>query len=188
MSENLHLSDTQAVFLIGFMGSGKTTWGRKLANKTGGTFIDLDEHISEEIGQSIPEYFKRHGEESFRALESQTLKSLTFTELTIVSTGGGTPCFFDNMSWMNGHGITIYFQLPPKALWDRLTKSNIASRPALQGLTGEALLEHITNKLAERKPYYEKAKHIVNQLTLTMDELLEIVQQRSGNSYGQALS
>lgn len=179
--ENPNTHNSQVVFLVGFMGSGKTTWGRKLANKTGATFIDLDEYIAAEIGLSIPDYFERHGEASFRKLESQTLKSLSFTGFTIVSTGGGTPCFFDNMSWMNKTGTTIYFQLPPKALWDRLMKSNIASRPALQGLSGEQLLEHIANKLAEREPYYKQAAYTVNQLALTIEQLLEIVVHRSVN-------
>ncbi|WP_257656263.1 shikimate kinase [Parapedobacter lycopersici] len=167
-------TNNRTIFLIGFMGSGKTTWGRKLAQKTGWPFIDLDEQITQLIGQSIPEYFEHYGEDAFRELESRTLKGLAFTQPTVVSTGGGTPCFFDNMAWMNDNGTTVYLQLPPKVLWDRLTKSNITSRPALQGLSGEQLLEHIQAKLAEREPHYRKAAHVMNQLSLTVDDLIKL--------------
>ena len=158
------------------MGSGKTTLGRKLARKTGWTFIDLDEHITNTIGQSIPAYFSQHGETAFRQLERDTLQHLTFSDSTIISTGGGTPCFFDNMEWMNNHGKTVYLQLSPKTLWDRLVKSNISTRPALQGLSGEQLLAHIQERLTQREPYYLKATHTVDQLSLTVDQLITLVQ------------
>ena len=170
------MNKIKPVFLIGFMGSGKTTWGRKLATKTGRTFIDLDEVIVHEIGMPIAEYFAQHGEDAFRQVESQALKTLPLTEeAAIVSTGGGTPCFFDNMAWMNRTGTTIYFRLPPKALWDRLMQTDIASRPALKGLSGPELLADITSRLAERSPYYEQAEHTVNQLSLQLDELARLV-------------
>lgn len=162
------------IFLVGFMGSGKTTWGRKLAQKTGWAFIDLDEHIASSVGQSIPDYFAQHGEAAFRELERSTLRNLTFTNPTVVSTGGGTPCFFDNMAWMNDQGITVYLRLPAKALWSRLIKSNITSRPALHGLSGEELLQYIQAKLTEREPHYHKATHVVDQLSLTIDELAKL--------------
>jgi len=169
------MNEIKPVFLIGFMGSGKTTWGRKLATKTGRTFIDLDEVIVNEIGMPIAEYFVQHGEAAFRQIESHTLKNLSLTEPTVVSTGGGTPCYFDNMVWMNQTGTTVYFRLPPKALWDRLTQTDIASRPALKGLSGPALLADITAKLADRSPYYEQATHTVNQLSLQLDELADLI-------------
>ncbi len=163
------------VFLVGFMGSGKTTWGRKLANKTGRAFVDLDEVIVREIGMPIAEYFTQYGEAAFRQVESQTLKNLPLGESTVISTGGGTPCYFDNMTWMNQIGTTVYFYLPPKALWDRLIQTDIASRPALKGLSGKELLADITAKLADRTPYYEQATHVVNQLALQLDELADLI-------------
>ncbi len=166
------MNDKQPVFLVGFMGSGKTTWGRKLANRTARPFIDLDEAIVSVAGMPIADYFARHGEAAFRELESRTLKSLPLETAPIVSTGGGTPCYFDNMSWMNGKGVTVYLHLPPKALWDRLLQSDIASRPALKGLSGEALLDEVTARLAEREPHYRQAKRTVNQLTLRMEDLV----------------
>jgi len=170
------MNKTKPVFLVGFMGSGKTTWGRKLAGKTGRVFIDLDEAIVARTGMPIADYFLRHGEASFRELESEVLKNLPLDQPAIVSTGGGTPCFFDNMAWMNTMGTTIYFHLPPKALWDRLVQTDIATRPALKGLSGDALLEDITAKLAERSPYYRQAQHTVDQLSLRLDELVGLVE------------
>lgn len=169
------MNEVKPVFLIGFMGSGKTTWGRKLATKTGRAFIDLDEVIVHKIGMPIAEYFSQHGEAVFRQVESQTLKDLFLSEPTVVSTGGGTPCYFDNIAWMNKVGITVYFRLPPKALWDRLIQTDIASRPALKGLSGEELLADITSKLADRTPYYQQATHVVNQLSLQLDELADLI-------------
>src|SRR5690606_21340254 len=164
-------STVAPVFLIGFMGSGKTTWGRKLANKTSRNFIDLDEVIPSACGMSIPHYFSTHGEPSFRVLESRLLKGLPLDQPTIVATGGGTPSHFDNMTWMNKNGITIYLRLPPKALRDRLTQTDITTRPALLGLSGDQLLAHITSKLAERDPYYHQATYTVDQLSVHLNEL-----------------
>ncbi len=169
------MSNAKPVFLVGFMGSGKTTWGRKLAHKTGRAFIDLDEVIVNEIGMPIADYFVQHGESAFRQVESRTLKNLPLDQPTVVSTGGGTPCHFDNMDWMNNTGVTVYFFLPPKALWDRLVQTDIASRPALKGLSGKELLEDITQRLADREPFYRQAKHVVNHLSLQMDDLISLI-------------
>jgi len=169
------MNEMKPVFLIGFMGSGKTTWGRKLATKTDRAFIDLDEVIVEKIGMPIADYFTQYGEAAFRQVESQTLKNLPLEEPTVISTGGGTPCYFDNMAWMNETGTTVYFHLPPKALWDRLMQTDIASRPALKGLSGQELLADITTKLADRTPYYKQAIHVVNQLSLQLDELADLI-------------
>lgn len=158
------------------MGSGKTTWGRKLANKLEWDFIDLDEHIVDQIGMPIADYFAQHGESGFREVERRALKSLPRATPTVVSTGGGTPCYFDNMAWMNHVGTTIYFQLAPKALWSRLIQTDITSRPALKGFADEALLEHITGKLAEREPYYLQATHIVDHVHVNIAALMALVQ------------
>jgi len=168
-------ANPKPVFIVGFMGSGKTTWGRKLADKTGRTFIDLDEVIVQEIGMPIAAYFTEYGEHAFRELESRTLKNIAPDLPAVVSTGGGTPCYFDNMAWMNRHGITIYFQLPPKALWSRLMQTDIGTRPALNGLSGPELLDYITAKLAERAPYYEQASYTVNQLAVRPEELIALI-------------
>ena len=176
MHSNTASNPATTVFIIGFMGSGKTTWGRKLARKTGWDFIDLDEQIVNQIGMPIADYFSTHGETKFRELESQALKSLPYDKPAIISTGGGTPCYFDNMAWMNQTGITIYFQLTPKALWSRLIQTDITSRPALKGLSDDALLYHITSKLEEREPYYLQATHTVDHVNLKIAELVTLLQ------------
>ena len=167
-------SNFKPIFLIGFMGSGKTTWGRKLALRTDRTFIDLDDEIVAETGMPIPEYFTKHGEEAFRILESRVLKQLPLEQPVVIATGGGTPCYFDNMAWMNKNGKTIYLCMPAKALWSRLMQTDVATRPALGGLTGKALLDDITARLAERTPHYQQAMHIVDQLSMRLDDLISL--------------
>ena len=170
----IKMNNPRPVFLVGFMGSGKTTWGRKLASNMDRAFIDLDEEITNEANMSIPDYFSHYGEPAFRELESQVLKRLPLELPAIVATGGGTPCYFDNMSWMNKTGKTIYLYLPPKALWSRLMQTDIPSRPALKGLSGIELLNDITSKLADRTPHYEQATHVVNQLSLKLEDLISL--------------
>src|ERR1700759_1262658 len=104
------------IFLIGFMGSGKTTLGRKLANHWGCEFIDLDHKLEQQVELSIAEYFSFFGEDSFRRLEAEVLRKTPYPKNAVVSTGGGLPCFFDNMDWMNAHGKTVYIKLEPKTL------------------------------------------------------------------------
>src|SRR5690606_8812902 len=164
------------IFLLGFMGSGKTTWGKKLANHLNKEFIDLDHYIVERVGMSIPEYFQQHGEAAFRALESEVLKEME-GKSAIISTGGGSPCYFDNMTWIKDNGLSIYLYLTPKALFSRLEKSNIAKRPALKGLTGEHLLAFIEEKLTERSPYYDQAHIKVDQLNISLEGLSQLIAQ-----------
>lgn len=168
------------LFLIGFMGSGKTTLGKKLANHLNLKFIDLDQMIVARIGMAIPEYFTLHGEQKFRELESQILKEQA-GERAVVSTGGGGPCFFDNMQWILENGISIYLYLTPKALHHRLQQSNIASRPALQGLRDEALLQFIEEKLSEREPFYKQANIHIDQLNTSLDAICQSIETYAEN-------
>jgi shikimate kinase len=161
------------IFLIGFMGCGKTTWGKKLASSLGYEFIDLDHVLEAQIGITIPEYFSTHNEEEFRKLESEILKTTQYPTNTIVSTGGGLPCFFDHMEWMNNHGQTVYIQLSPKALASRLENPKTA-RPVLQGKKGDELIAFIEHKLAEREGYYLQATHTVNGIDLSVEKLAEV--------------
>src|SRR5690606_10491745 len=163
----------KTIFLVGFMGSGKSTWGRKLANATGRPFLDLDNEIVQNIGMSIPEYFAQFGEERFRIEEREILHKLQ-TNTGIISTGGGTPCYFDNMQWLLENGTVIYLRHSPKSLWSRLSKSDVQKRPALKGLTDEALLAFIKAKLEEREPYYLRAHRVVDQLHTTLEELIDL--------------
>ncbi|MFA6084125.1 shikimate kinase [Mucilaginibacter sp.] len=162
------------IFLIGFMGCGKTSWGKKLASGLGYDFIDLDHVLEAHAGMTIPEYFSAHGEEEFRKLESEILKTTEYPENAIVSTGGGLPCFFDHMEWMNSHGQTLYIQLSPKALASRLENPKTA-RPVLQGKTGDELVAFIEHKLAEREDYYLQATHTINGIDLSVEKLAEVI-------------
>jgi len=162
------------IFLIGFMGCGKTTWSKKLANRLGYEFIDLDTVLVAQAGMTIAEYFTEHGEADFRRLESEVLKQTNYPEKAVISTGGGLPCFFDHMDWMNSHGQTLYIKHSPKTLADRL-ESGKAVRPVLQNKHGDELIAFIEEKLAEREPFYNQATHIVNGLSMSVDSLAELV-------------
>jgi shikimate kinase len=161
-------------FLVGFMGCGKTTWGRKLAAKLEYEFIDLDHILEAKAGMSIAEYFSSFGEDAFRQLESDVLKQTEYPGNVVVSTGGGLPCFFDHMSWMNSNGQTLYIKLSPKTLADRLENSKTV-RPVLQGKKGSELVEFITGKLAEREGYYLEASHIIDGIDLSVEKLEEVI-------------
>lgn len=162
------------IFLIGFMGCGKTTLGRKLAARLGYEFMDLDHILEAQAGMSIAEYFSKFGEASFRRLESEVLKKTAYPENAVVSTGGGLPCFFDNMEWINAHGRSVYIRLSPKTLADRLEKEK-EKRPLLREKHGEALVAFIADKLIEREPYYNQATIVTDGLSLTAEKVEQLL-------------
>ena len=162
------------IFLIGFMGCGKTTLGRKLSKGLDYEFVDLDELIESKAGMTIARYFENFGEAAFRDLEKTTLQDTPFPENAVISTGGGTPCFSGNMDWMNNQGITVYLSLPPAALADRLVRGK-AKRPLIKDLSQEELVKYITTKLAERIEYYTQAQHTLISIDLTAEKFLEAV-------------
>jgi len=162
------------VFFIGFMGCGKTTWSRKLANYSGYEFMDLDHILEAKAGMTITEYFEQHGQDEFRKLESQVLKETEYPDNVIVSTGGGLPCFFDNLDWMNANGQTLYIQLTPKTLAERLDKGK-TNRPLIAGKHGEELVTFIAEKLAEREGFYKRATHIVNGVDMSVELLAGVI-------------
>ena len=157
------------IFLIGFMGCGKSTKAKQLANRLECPVIDLDAVIVEQEGKTIAEYFEAFGESGFRKLESKTLKEYPYPETCVVATGGGLPCFFDHMEWMNENGKTVYLQMDPAALVSRL--HNRQKRPLIKDMDDEQLLAFIQKKLAERDPFYTKAKFIVNAFDLDVETL-----------------
>lgn len=168
------------IFLIGFMGSGKTTWGKKIASALKVPFVDLDHEIVEHIGMSIPEYFSLHGEESFRELERVFLKKQA-GRLAIISTGGGTPCYFDNMEWIKENGLSLYLFHTVKSLWSRLSQSDVNKRPVLKGLEGDALLAFIEQKLDERSSFYEQADIKFEQIHTSLEEILTLIKEKSND-------
>ncbi|RYD93043.1 MAG: shikimate kinase [Sphingobacteriales bacterium] len=172
--DNEETTGNNLIFFVGFMGCGKTTWGRKLAAHLGYTFIDLDHVLEEKAGMRIADYFSSFGEDAFRQLETSVLKETEYPDNTVISTGGGLPCFFDNMQWMNAHGKTAYIRLSPKTLAQRLESSK-TERPVLQGKKGDELVAFITGKLAERENYYLQAKYSIDGLSLSVEGLEDIL-------------
>lgn len=162
------------IFLIGFMGCGKTTWSRKLAAKLQCDVIDLDTVLEQKAGMSIAEYFTAHGEAAFRQLESDVLKHTPYPANAVVSTGGGLPCFFDNMDWMNSHGKSIYIKLSPKGLASRLENAKTV-RPVLQGKKGDELVAFIETKLAEREAFYNQATYSIDGMDLSVERFEELI-------------
>ncbi|TDQ81224.1 shikimate kinase [Sphingobacterium yanglingense] len=162
------------IFIVGFMGSGKTTLGKKIAAAMGRTFIDLDHEIVAHIGMSIPEYFKAFGESNFRELEREFLRKQKGNN-AIISTGGGTPCFFDNMQWITQNGLALYLEHSPKSLWSRLSQSDVNKRPVLKGLNGEELLTFIETKLEDRAPFYNQSQLKVDQMHTSIEQIVQLI-------------
>lgn len=168
------LQELGRIFLIGFMGSGKTTLGRKLAARLHCEFIDLDHVLEKQVELSIAEYFSFFGEDAFRKLEGEVLRKTPYPENAIISTGGGLPCFFDNMDWMKANGKTVYLKLSPKTLADRLESAK-EERPLLQEKEGDALVAFIAEKLADREAFYSQADIVTDGLSLTAEKLEQIL-------------
>lgn len=138
------------------MGAGKTTVGRELAKELGLEFIDLDHFIQARYQKTISQIFQETGESEFRIIENNMLKEVGDFENVVISTGGGTPCFFDNMDYMNSVGTTIYLKAAPEALADRLNTCK-DKRPLIKDKSEEELLTFVAENLAKREPYYSKA-------------------------------
>jgi len=158
------------IFLIGFMGSGKSTTGRELASILGLRFIDLDACLEERCGRTISGIFAAEGEARFRELEYNCLKSLLEKDDFVLATGGGTPCFYDSMDLMNGHGITVYLKMSAEGLFGRLG-TQAQTRPLLEGKKGRELADFIHSSLEKREPFYLKAQYKVKAKDLKPDEL-----------------
>lgn len=149
------------IFLIGYMGAGKTTLGKAFARALGLTFVDLDWYIEERFHKSIRQLFAERGEEGFRELEKRMLHEAGDFEDVVISVGGGTPCFFDNMEYMNEAGETVFLDVNLQVLFRRLKVAK-QQRPLLDGKTDEELMAFIQEALDKRLPFYTKAKHIFN--------------------------
>lgn len=160
------------------MGSGKSSLGKKLANKLGYSFVDLDQHIENNLQQSITELFAQRGEEYFRAEEAEQLRKLADLQNCIISVGGGTPVFHENMTWMNAQGKTVYLKLNSDQLLSRLNHpTQISKRPLLQGKSDLELELLITSLLNDRSQFYEQAQIILEGFgphDQTLPNLLQI--------------
>lgn len=156
------------------MGSGKSTLGKRLASLMALPFIDLDSEIEKREGREVSEIFRTEGEEYFRKAESEALRSLNSEAGAVVATGGGAPCYGDNLEYMNRTGLTVFLRMSPAALASRLASSK-EPRPLIAGLSGEKLLHYIEEKLIEREPYYSRASIIFDALSADAAKLREIV-------------
>jgi len=156
------------------MGSGKTTLGKRLAKKLNKHFFDLDQEIEKSEQLSINQIFEQYGEGEFRKIEAQTLNSLiSNNDNFVLSLGGGTPCNQNNMDLINGFGISIYLKYNAGILASRLIGAK-AERPLIKNLGEQQLKEFITNKLAEREPFYNQCKLIVEKNNLKVDDLITL--------------
>ncbi|MEO9021316.1 MAG: shikimate kinase [Ginsengibacter sp.] len=158
------------IFLIGFMGSGKSHWGHIWALKNGYTFCDLDAEIEKAFGMTVEMIFEKHGEEKFRELERYHLKKIENKKKYLVACGGGTPCFFDNLEWMKNQGKIIYLKATPGYILNRVMDET-SKRPLLKEVNTSELLFFIQKKLSEREPFYSKAHHTLEVENLSEDSL-----------------
>ncbi|HLZ86191.1 MAG TPA: shikimate kinase [Puia sp.] len=165
------------IFLIGFMGSGKTHWGQRLAEKLQLPFYDLDSLIIEKENKSVAGIFEENGEEYFRFLEKETLESTTDQqESFILSCGGGTPCFFNNIEFMKKNGKVVWLNTAVDVLRQRLQRERM-SRPLIADVTEDDLQRYIIRKLSERRMYYQQADVTVSEEHTNLDELIRILLQ-----------
>lgn len=163
------------IFLLGFMGVGKTTIGKRLAKKLSTKFIDTDQLIEAKFGCSVSEFFEKFGESTFRKEEHSVLKDIIAQrKQAVISVGGGLPCFHNNMELMNQNGITVYLQRPPKELFQRLQQGK-HKRPLLADKTDSELLDFIQKSLTEREAYYNRAHIIASREQQEPKDLIELI-------------
>ena len=161
------------IILIGYMGAGKTTVGKSLAKELGVPFYDLDWYIDSRMRKTVAQIFAEKGEEGFRKIEYNMLHEIAEFEDVIVSCGGGTPCFFDNIDYMNQQGPVIYLKAEPEVLYKHLVMSK-NDRPLLRGKSPEQLITFIREQLEKREPFYSKARYTLDVSLLDNYEKIKI--------------
>src|SRR5215203_3732178 len=165
------------IFLAGFPGSGKTFLGKAAAEQLGIPFFDLDATIVAETGSSVHEIFKLKGEDFFRKKESEILRTFSSKKKVLIALGGGTPCFGNNMEWMNENGLTVYLEATAAFLYHRLVKEK-KSRPLIAHLTDIELMIYITETLVARSPFYRQSKITINAETCTVAKLVASIRKK----------
>lgn len=167
----------KSIIIIGYMGAGKTTVGKALAKELGIMFYDLDWYIETRMHKTVKQIFDESGEDGFRQIEHNMLHEVAEFENIVLSCGGGTPCFFDNMDYMNQLGETVYLKASPETLYAHL-KMGKGVRPLLLNKTPEEIQVFIREQLQKREPFYEKAKHIFDVNVMdNFDKIKETVAQ-----------
>ncbi len=149
------------IILIGYMGAGKTTIGRILAESLSLPFYDLDWYIEERQRRTVAQIFADQGENGFREIERRALHEAAEFEDIVLACGGGTPCFFDNMEYMNRQARTVYLKASPEVLLRHLKMSR-TERPLLKDKTEEEVRQYIRESLAAREPFYSQARHTLD--------------------------
>ncbi len=166
------------IYLVGYMGAGKTTAAKRLANRLGWDVADTDDLFEAKYRISVCDFFRKYDEDLYRKLESQVLKSTETLSKTVISTGGGTACYFDNMEWMNQHGLTIFMCISPEAVVDRLMIAK-RKRPLAEGKTEEELAAFVSQHYASRLSFYEQARLTVKAENLDLDGLIELIKDKN---------
>jgi shikimate kinase len=173
------------VFIVGYMGAGKSSGGARLATALGWPFADTDQVLAEAQGRGIGSLFDSMGESAFRSAEGEVLRRLCSAPgRMVVATGGGTPCFGDHMEFMLDRGTVVYFKVGQEALLERL-RANRKNRPLIAGLSGRELSDFVSAHLEEREPMYRRAHIIVDADALDGQRLQSVVQmirERAGFS------
>ena len=168
------------IYLVGYMGAGKTTAARRLANRLGWEVADTDALFEEKYRISIDDFFHKYDEPLYRKLESEVLKATESLENVVVSTGGGTACYFDNMEWMNHHGVTVFLRISEKAVVNRLLHAK-RKRPLSTGKTEAELTEFVNHHYTSRLPFYEQARITVKSEDLDLENLIELIENEKNN-------
>lgn len=162
------------IFLVGYMGCGKSTLGRRLARRLGVPFVDTDARVEEREGATVSDLFRYEGEQRFREIEREVLDAaIAGNDSAVISTGGGLPVWGDNMARMNAAGCTVYLRRSAENIAGRLSPYGRRKRPRLQGLNDEELVAFMTRDMASREPFYSRAKLILACDSLPDDELVE---------------
>ena len=160
--------------MIGYMGCGKSRLGRHLSEYMGLQFIDMDDYIEERNCKTVPQLFADYGEDGFRQRERKALEELSeFTDV-IIATGGGAPCFFDNIDLMNKTGKTVFLNIDPAILADRLMNSK-TERPLIKGKSREELVAFIDETLKKRKQFYSQAQFEITEPDFSLDRIREMI-------------
>ena len=164
------------IYLVGYMGAGKTTAARRLAQRLGWEVADTDDLFEAKYKISVCDFFNKYDEPLYRKLESEVLKETEKLENVVISTGGGTACYFDNMDWMNQHGLTVFLRISQKAVVDRLVHAK-RKRPLAEGKSEEELVAFVEQHYTGRLPFYKQARITVKAEDLDLDSLMKQIEE-----------
>lgn len=159
------------------MYSGKTTVGRKIARKLNFDFRDIDNAFEEKYKISVVDFFMKYGETLFRKIEHDLLIELLSLEKTIISTGGGTPCYYNNMEIINKNGFSLYLKMSIKSIISRMNQSK-KRRPVLEQLKNGSVEGFVTNQLLEREKYYNQANQVVKAESADINHIINLISDR----------